>query len=163
MVGAFLAQLARGRFVARIGDGRAVVDNTHVASLVRAELLAAERLRSAPDRVGGHAYFVTDDERINGIEWFRPLVEGLGYRFPARRLPGGLLYSLAWLGELAHRFGAPEPQLTRIGILKLIRGSSFRIDRARRDLGYEPLVKRDAGIAMHLDEYRALLDRIKRA
>ena len=163
MVGAFLAQLARGRFVASIGDGRAVVDNTHVYNLVRAELLAADRLRDDPDGIGGRAYFVTDDERINGIEWFRPLVEGLGHRFPSRRLPGGLVYALAWLGEFAHRFGAPEPELTRVGILKLIHGSSFRIDGARRDLGYEPLLKRDAGIALHLDEYRALFDRMKEA
>ena len=41
-------------------------------------LLAAARLDGDPETVGGQAYFVTDDERINGVEWFRPIVEGLG-------------------------------------------------------------------------------------
>jgi nucleoside-diphosphate-sugar epimerase len=161
MIRAFLEQLAAGRFVATIGDGTAVVDNTHVHSLVRAELLAAQALATEPARAGGRAYSITDDERINGIEWFRPLAEGLGQPWPSRRVPGGLMYAVAWLGELAHLLGAAEPAVTRIGVLKLIRGSSFRIDRAREELGYEPLVGRDQGIALHLPDYRRTWERLR--
>ncbi len=160
MVRKFLEQLVSGRLVATIGDGSAVADNTHVWSLTRAQLLAARALRTDPERVGGEAYFVTDDERINGVEWFRPLVEGLGYDFPRRRVPGRLMYAMAWLAELGHLLGAPEPALTRIGVLKLVRSSAFRIDRARAELGYAPLMRRDEGIAAHLDDYRALHDQL---
>jgi 3beta-hydroxy-delta5-steroid dehydrogenase/steroid delta-isomerase len=120
-----LDQLAAGRFVATIGDGRAVVDDTHVYYVVRAMLLAAARLAADPETVGGRAYFVTDEERINGVEWFRPLVEGLGERFPSRRLPGRAMYAAGLASELVHYLGGPEPTLTRIGVLELIRSSAF--------------------------------------
>ncbi|MCO4748323.1 MAG: NAD-dependent epimerase/dehydratase family protein, partial [Proteobacteria bacterium] len=161
MVTAFLEQLAAGNFVATIGDGTAVVDNTHVESLVRAELLAAQALSERSEVVAGQAYFITDEERINGIEWFRPIADGLGFAWPTRRVPGWLMYAVGWAGEVAHRFGGPKPTLTRIGVLKLVRGSSFRCDKARRDLGYEPLYTRDSGVAAHLDDYRASLARIQ--
>lgn len=161
MVKTFLAQLAAGRFVATIGDGEALVDNTHVFNLIRAQLLAAIALRERPEQVGGKAYFITDDERINGIEWFRPIVEGLGHRFPTRQLPAGLMYGVAWLGEVAHKLGLPEPELTRIGIVKLTVSTAFKIDAARAELGYEPLIHRDDGVSAHLEDYRATYEALK--
>ena len=155
MVKTFLGQLAAGRFVATIGDGTAVVDNTHVSNLVRAELLAAIALGEQGDAVGGQAYFITDDERINGIEWFRPICEGLGCSFPSFHLPAALMYGVALAGEVGHRLGLPEPDLTRIGVVKLTKSTAFSIDAARHDLGYAPLVKRDEGVAAHLEDYRA--------
>jgi 3beta-hydroxy-delta5-steroid dehydrogenase/steroid delta-isomerase len=162
MITAFLDQLAAGRFVATLGRPDAVVDNTHVDSLVRAELLAARALRWTPDIVGGQAYFVTDDERLHGTAWFRPLVEGLGHRWPRARIPGRVAYALAWLGEQAYRLGGPEPVLTRIGVLKLDRSSALRVDRARRDLGYAPLWTRDTGLAAARDDHRALYEARRR-
>lgn len=158
MIRTFLDQLAAGRFVATIGDGTAVVDNTHVDTLVFAELLAARRLLEAPDGVAGEAFFITDDERINGIAWFRPIVEGLGYRWPTARLPGRLMYALAWMAELTTLLGVPEPSLTRIGVLKLTRTSSVSVDRARRVLGWRPLWTSPDGIIEHLADYRVYVD-----
>ncbi|MFK7985462.1 MAG: NAD-dependent epimerase/dehydratase family protein [Sandaracinaceae bacterium] len=154
MIETFLAQLVQERFVATIGDGEAVVDNTHVDNVIRGMLLGADKLVSAPDTVGGSAYFITDDERVNGIEWFRPIVDGLGYTFPTTALPGAAMYAVGYASELARYLGGPDPALTRIGVLKLIRASAFRIDRARQDLGYTPLVQRDAGLAHHMSDYR---------
>lgn len=163
MIRTFLQQLAEGRFVATIGDGRAVVDNTHIYSLVRGELLAARALLERPERVGGQPWFLTDDERVNGITWFRPLVEALGQPWPTRRLPGRLMYGLAWALEWSHYLGAPEPPLTRIGVAKLIRTSSFSIARARRELGYAPLLGHREGLALHLEDYRACYERLRTA
>ncbi len=142
MIDAFVEQLAKGAFKATIGDGSSVIDNTHVENLVDAELLAAKALRAKPDVVGGKAYFVTDDERINGMEWFRPIVEGLGHSFPSAKLPRGLMYRVAHALELAHHLGGPEPTLTRRGVRNLTEHTSFRIDRARADLGYAPRYQR---------------------
>ena len=127
-----------------------------------AGLFAARALRRTPDVVGGQAYFVTDDERLHGTAWFRPLVEGLGHRWPRARIPGRVAYALAWLGEQAYRFGGPEPVLTRIGVLKLDRSSALRVDRARRDLGYAPLWTRDTGLAAARDDHRALYEARRR-
>ena len=161
MIQTFLKQLAGGSFVATIGDGEAVVDNTHVQSLVRAHLLAAQGLTLRAEVVGGQAYFITDNERINGITWFKPIVDGLGMPWPRRRLPGRLMYAVGHALEWAARFGAPEAPITRIGILKLIRTSSFSIDKARRDLGYEPLISSAEGLVLHLPDYRATVERLR--
>jgi 3beta-hydroxy-Delta5-steroid dehydrogenase / steroid Delta-isomerase len=139
MMKAFVEQLATGRFKALIGSGETVVDNTHVESLVDAQLLAAQALSERPEHVGGRAYHVTDDERLNGLEFFRPLVEAYGAKFPTVRVPGRLMFTIAHLLEWMHFLrGGAEPPLTRGGIYKLIRTSSLRVDRARRDLGYAP-------------------------
>jgi len=123
--------------------------------------LAAAKLGETPEIVGGQAYFITDDESINGLEWFRPLVEGLGHRWPTRRLPGWLVYRVAALLEWIHflRGGSgPEPTLTRRGVLNLTRDGSFRIDRARKELGYEPKIHAADGLAALLPDARRLYD-----
>jgi 3beta-hydroxy-Delta5-steroid dehydrogenase / steroid Delta-isomerase len=161
MLQSFLRQLAKGAFVARFGPPEAVVDNTHVYNLVHAELLAAQRL--AAGLPGGEAFFVTDDERINGLEWFRPLVEALGHPWPRVRLPGRLLWLVGWAGEVLHYAGGPEPTLTSGGVLKLIASTSFRVDKARRELGWAPIRKRDDGLAEAMDDLRALYARLREA
>ena len=163
MVQTFLSELAADRFVATMGDPKSIADNTHVHNLVRAERLAADALLARPEVVGGRAYFITDEERHNVMEWFRPIAEGLGYRYPTRNVPGALAWVIAWFGEVAYYLGGPVPPITRLAVMKLTQGSSFLNDRARAELGYEPLLKRDEGVALHLADYRATLDKLKAA
>jgi len=158
MVRAFLKQVAQGAFVATIGDGQAVVDNSHVDNVVYAQCLAAVALHANKPGVCGQPFFITDDERVNGITWFKPIADGLGVRWPTFRLPGRLMYTVGLIGEIAHWFGAPEPSLTRIGVLKLMKSSAFKVDRAREQLGWRVLVKHEEGIREHLADYRASLE-----
>lgn len=145
MVSRFLGQLAAGKFTALVGERDATFDNTHVDNLADAHLLAARALHATPSLVGGQAYNITDGEPVNGMEWFRPLTEGLGYKFPKVWLPQWLQRSVAMSMELAHMAGAPEPLLTLRGIGNLTEGSRLRIDKARRDLGYAPRYNRANG------------------
>ncbi len=161
MIRSFLEQLAANRFTALIGNGRSLMDNTHIENLVDGQLLAAKALRERPDQVGGQAYFVFDGEKINPLEWFRPLAEGLGYRFPRLRLPGRLMQAAAWFMELSHYLGGPEPLLSVRAVRNLIESSSFRIDKARRELGYQPRYGRDSGLAELLPPARAYVDQLK--
>jgi 3beta-hydroxy-delta5-steroid dehydrogenase/steroid delta-isomerase len=154
MLSRFVEQLARGNFRVLVGDGRALLDNTHVDNAVDAHVLAAWRLAEAPERVGGQVYFVTDGEPMNGLAWFRPLVEGLGHPWPRRRIPGRLLYAIAHALEWLHYLGGPEPALTRRGVLNLIQDAAFRIDKAREQLGYAPRVRAAEGLPALLPELR---------
>ena len=158
MLQKFVEELARGSLVATIGDGRAVSDNTHVANLVHAELLAAEKLVETPDAVGGRAYFITDEEQLNLMEWFRPLLEGLGYSMPRWSIPARLMYGIAYLMEWAHRLGGPRPKMTRLEVHNLTSSFTFRTDRARRELGYAPLIQREEGQRICLPYYREVLN-----
>ena len=84
---------------------------------------------------------------------------GAGLSSPTGHLPGRLVFGLAWTIEAAQLMGAPEPPVTRIGVLKLVRSSALRIDRAGADLGYSPQVRQADGLAAHMSDYRALHDR----
>ena len=156
MIRQFLEQL--DNFKVLIGTGETAMDNTHVENLVDAQLLAARALRLQPGTVGGQAYFITDDEPVNPLEWFRPLVEGLGRRFPQRHLPTGLMRTVSVIMEVAHVLGGPEPTLTLRSVRNLTESGSFRIDKARRDLGYAPRYNRENGIPLLLPAARAYLE-----
>lgn len=146
MMTAFLGELVKGTFRVYIGRPENLVDQTHLDNLVRAELLAAKGLSRHPERVGGQAYFITDDERLNGMAWFEPVIRQLGYPVPTRWIPRGPVYLAGWLMECIYRLGGPAPVITRASIHKVTCSSSLRTDKARRDLGWEPLVQRDEGL-----------------
>ncbi|MBI2382632.1 MAG: NAD-dependent epimerase/dehydratase family protein [Gammaproteobacteria bacterium] len=146
MIRSFLSQLVAGKFKALIGDPDTVTDNTHVENLVDAQLLAARALLEKPDVAGGQAYAITDGEPVNGMEWFRPIAEGLGYRFPRVWLPTWLTRSVALAMETAHMLGAHEPLLTLRGIANLSENSHLSIAKAQRDLGYVPRYRRANGV-----------------
>lgn len=129
---------AKGLLLADIGDGTAMADNTFVGNLVHGELLAARALVRGM-QAAGRAYYVTDGEPTNPLEFFRPIIEGLGYRVPTLRVPYGLAYGLGYTWEALHRFGlAPEPQVTRLHCMKTAVSHSGSIAEATRDLGYVP-------------------------
>ncbi len=161
MVRSFLEQL--DSFTVLIGDGHSAADNTHIDNLVDAQLLAAKALHAKPDVAGGQAYFITDDEPLNPLEWFRPLVEGLGRSFPTRRLPAGMMRAIGVVLELSHWLGAPEPVLTRRSVRNLTESGSFRIDKARRDLGYAPRYNRANGMPLLLPIARTYLESRKKS
>lgn len=148
MVKTFLTQVAAGKFTALMGRREAKFDNTHVENLVDAHLLAAQALRQVPAKAGGQAYNITDDESVNGMEWFRPLSEGLGYKFPKLWLPQFMQKAVALSMETAHLAGAPEPLLTLRGVENLCLGSNLSIAKARRDLAYVPRFNRSNGMPL---------------
>lgn len=140
-----LDAVAKGLLFARIGEP-APSDNTHVDNLAHAQILAARALRAHPERVSGEAYFITDDEPMDPLEWFRPLFDELGVAMPTRSLPAKPMYALGYVSEWISSLTGATPVFTRAGVLKATRAHSFRIDKARRHLGYEPLVKSEEGL-----------------
>ena len=161
MVQQFVKDLAAGRFVAKLGNGKAEIDNTHVDNLVDAQFLIAEKLCEPNSEVGGQAYFITDDEPINGIDWYRPMVEALGYKWPKMRIPTAIAYRMGHLAEIRHFFGAPEPMMTRRTIESLSIQNSFSIDKARKHLGYEPRIQVSNGVEPMLPGLRLQIEAMK--
>lgn len=162
MVQSILKQVAAGKFKALIGDGQAETDNTHVENLVDAQLLAAEKLVSNPERVGGEAYYITDGEPMNALEWTRPLVEGLGETFPTTRLPEKLMLVAGFIAELCVYLNlSKESTFSRMAIYKVSRSHTFKIDKATRDLGYQPKRTRLEGIEEILPMAQSELQRLR--
>ena len=78
-------ECARGMFVACFGDGTAKSDNSFIDNLVDGQLEAARHLTTGSP-VCGEAYFITDGVHINYFDFFKPFVEGMGFKHPRIRL-----------------------------------------------------------------------------
>jgi 3beta-hydroxy-delta5-steroid dehydrogenase/steroid delta-isomerase len=139
MLDRFMVELTGGKLLAVVGDGSALQDTSHIENVVHGELLAAQQL--VPGGAAcGKAYFITDEEPKNAFEFFRPLIEGLGYRFPRFRLPSGLLMPVMRLWQYLHfRLGVAAPLLTPHELAKVSVSHSASTDAAREDLGYRPI------------------------
>ncbi|XP_045295813.1 short-chain dehydrogenase/reductase family 42E member 1 [Leopardus geoffroyi] len=137
-----VSYIERGLFKFVYGDPGSLVEFVHVDNLVQAHILASEALTAAKGHVAsGQPYFISDGRPVNNFEFLRPLVEGLGYRFPSIRLPLTLIYCFAFLTEMAHfLFGRVynfQPFLTRTEVYKTGVTHYFSLEKAKKELGYE--------------------------
>src|SRR5262249_32132240 len=134
--------------------GRRALNTIYVRNLVEAVFLAVDR----PQAVG-QVYNLTDGEYVSKRRFVEAIADGLGLPRPTRSPP-------LWLAELAaeypeggaRRRGAPEaPLLTKARVNFLGLNLAFSIDKARRELGYQPRVDFDAGMYETLRWYKQTL------
>lgn len=119
-----------------IGGGRAHTSTTHVANLAHAVTLALTRGR------GGEAYFVADEGERTLREFLSAYAETEGVALPGRSAPGWLVRSIARMVEGAwHLFRVRRrPPLTRFSASMMSRTVTVRTDKAKKELGYAPIV-----------------------
>jgi nucleoside-diphosphate-sugar epimerase len=131
-----------GRF-AWVGGGDHLTDTTHVDNVVEGLLLGAER------GAGGEAYFVSDGEPVMFREFVSALLETQGVEPPTRTMPAWLAGAVAAGTEGAWRLLRikGEPPLTRLAVWLSSQECTIDISKARRELGYEPVITRDEGLA----------------
>lgn len=138
-----VSYIEKGIFRFVYGDPDSLVEFVHVDNLVSAHLLAAEALtEKRQHRAAGQPYFISDGRPVNNFEFFRPLVEGLGYSFPTLRVPISLIYLFAFLTEMVHYVIGQiynfQPLLTRTEVYKTGVTHYFSMRKAQEELGYEP-------------------------
>ncbi len=144
---AVLKMAEEGSFV-WLDHGRARVSTTHVRNLCAAALASLDRGQ------GGQAYFIADPQDTT----IRAFLEGLAgtqdVALGTRSVPGALLRPLSRLVEASYRVvGAQKaPPLTAMAVGLMSRDMCVRTERAREELGWEPVIDRDPGLA----ELRAL-------
>nr|XP_036849778.1 short-chain dehydrogenase/reductase family 42E member 1 [Manis javanica]XP_036849780.1 short-chain dehydrogenase/reductase family 42E member 1 [Manis javanica]XP_036849781.1 short-chain dehydrogenase/reductase family 42E member 1 [Manis javanica]XP_036849782.1 short-chain dehydrogenase/reductase family 42E member 1 [Manis javanica]XP_036849783.1 short-chain dehydrogenase/reductase family 42E member 1 [Manis javanica]XP_036849784.1 short-chain dehydrogenase/reductase family 42E member 1 [Man len=137
-----VSYIEQGLFKFVYGDPRSLVEFVHVDNLVQAHILASEALKADKGHIAsGQPYFISDGRPVNNFEFFRPLVEGLGYTFPSTRLPLTVIYCFAFLTEMAHfilgRLYNFQPFLTRTEVYKTGVTHYFSLEKAKKELGYE--------------------------
>jgi len=139
-----------------LGDGSARFNHVYITNLVEAQLAAARALRPGA-AAGGQAYFIVDHPPSNFYDFFTPYLKALGHAIPTRRIPLGLAYGLALLLEGIGRAGiGPQPPLlTRYVVLSTCLEHSFSAEKARRDLGYQPVVAEEQAFEETLAWLRA--------
>lgn len=144
-----LVQWTREGRLARLGAGDPLQDFAYVENVVDAHLLAAERLATAADVVGGKTYFITDGAPVGCWTMVEKCLAQAQLPPPSRTVPLGVARFLGALIETIWSvFGIrSEPRLNRYKVAALTQPCHFDIGAARRELGYAPRVGLDEGLA----------------
>jgi nucleoside-diphosphate-sugar epimerase len=126
-----------------INHGRAMTSTTHIDNLVHAIELALTM--GTP----GEAYFILDEGDVSMKQIITGLAASKGLALPDKSIPGWLAALLGAACEGVWRtFGlAGEPPLTRHAAMVMRCDCTLNGSKAHTELGYAPVVSREAGLA----------------
>ncbi len=125
-----------------VNQGRCRTSTTHIANLVHAIDLALTKGQA------GEAYFILDD----GVRSMHDMISGMaaarGLTLPERSIPGWLADAIGALCEgLWSTFPLKgEPPITRFSAMILSREAILNDAKARRDMGYRPVISVEDGM-----------------
>ncbi len=137
-----MVELVRSGRFAWIGGGRHCSSTTHVDNVVEGLILGATK------GVPGSVYFVTDGEPVVFREFVTELLSTQEVQAPTRSIPAPVAHAMAVVGESAWRaLPLPgRPPLTRFAYWVSSQECTIRIEKARTELGYEPIRTIDDGL-----------------
>ena len=147
-----LAKGRNGQLRVQIGRGVWLSDYTYVTNMTDAVLLADEAL--AKDGLNsvaaGQAYFITNGEPMPFWDFIRKVATRLGFPPVKYTAPKSLVYAIAAVKEGIDTLKGgtlnAEDGLTRFAIRYMCTHHYFSIEKARRELGYDPAVSVEEGI-----------------
>ncbi|XP_059372797.1 sterol-4-alpha-carboxylate 3-dehydrogenase, decarboxylating-like [Carassius carassius] len=146
----------RGKMKFIIGDGSNLVDFTFVENVVHGHILAAEHLK-ADSPLCGQAYHITKDEPVRFWDFMSQILEGLGYSAPRYYLPYTLVYGIALLLWLMAVLLRPliqiKPTFTPMRVALAGTHHYYSCARAKKDMGYQPLVPLREAIVRTVESY----------
>lgn len=142
-----LARCRAGR-LRRVGTGTNLIDTVHVENAALAHVLAVEKLLAGNLQASGKAYFITDGDPVGCWEWISTILQCGGLTPPKKSISLAGAYRIGAILEGIYRtLGIrSEPPMTRFVALQLGVDHYFRIDAARKNLGYAPQGDRSARI-----------------
>ncbi|KTW26571.1 sterol-4-alpha-carboxylate 3-dehydrogenase (decarboxylating) [Pneumocystis jirovecii RU7] len=137
----------------RIGNNLNLFDFTYVDNVVHAHILASQKLFSpnAVD-VSGEAFFITNGEPIYFWDFPSTVWAYLGH------IPSNIIYFprcigiiIAFFFEILSFITRKKPGLTRSRVKFTCANRYYNINKARRRLGYSPVVELEDGIKRTLE------------
>ncbi|MCI0455806.1 MAG: NAD-dependent epimerase/dehydratase family protein [Gemmataceae bacterium] len=145
-----ISALRQGEF-RYLGNGSQALNSIYIGNVVDAIFLAVQQ----PQAVG-QVYNLTDGEPVSKRRFIEAVAEGMGLPKPQQSVPLWLARLLAWVLERrARRRGAAQaPRLTQARIKFLGLNLDFSIEKAKRELGYQPRVRFDQGMVETMAWYR---------
>ncbi|XP_075797333.1 sterol-4-alpha-carboxylate 3-dehydrogenase, decarboxylating isoform X1 [Pelodiscus sinensis] len=155
-----LIQAAKsGKMKFMIGDGKNLVDFTFVENVVHGHLLAAEHLhKDSP--LCGKAFHITNDEPVPFWSFMSRILTGLNYDAPKYQIPYMVAYYLALLLSLVLLLLSPlikiKPTFTPMRVALAGTYHYYSCERAKRDMGYKPVVSLDEAIERTIQSYSHL-------
>jgi nucleoside-diphosphate-sugar epimerase len=126
-----------------IGRGEQPAGLAYVDNVIDLILLAAGSEKSI-----GQAYNAADGSRITWRQYVRRLAEIVGVPDPRMTVPYRPAYAIGWSMEKLYGLFrvTSRPLLTRMAVEIFGTDLGFPVDKARRELGYEPRIGFDEGM-----------------
>ncbi len=148
-----------GRMAQKVKDGKGVLlgrgDNAlpfcYVTDVVQGFLLAAYH-ENAP----GNVYNITNDHPLTQQEMFDAIADAVGATRPTRHLPYLPVYYGSMVAEkVVARLTHTRPLVTQLGAMMFGSDNRHSVEKARRELGYEPKVDLRTGIQLAAEWFNA--------
>lgn len=145
-----LERMKSGVF-AFLGTPEKLMNNTYVKNLVQAIFLAIEH-----DDAVGHVFNITDGRLVSKQEFVETAARFADYPIPQKIIPLGVAKTLAKVLETTWKLlGKKEaPLLSNARIKFLGLNLDYCIDKARRELGYNPQIDYQDAMRETIDWFR---------
>lgn len=148
--------LRKGNYMS-IGDGTAEFNHVYVDNCAHAHLLAEEALKPYSD-VSGQCYFITDYKATYFYDFFIPILEGLNYKIPQKKLTYKTAMVLAYISEFMVKMPwnkkSASPMVTKYTVASTALDFSFNHDKATKDFGYTPIVSLEEAIQETINDLK---------
>jgi len=144
-----LAELLKSGDMVNIGKKEQSAGLAYVTNVVDMILLAGDNESSV-----GQAYNASDGSDVSWRKYMDKLAKIVGVSSPKTVIPYRLAYFAGWIMEKVYGVLRIQsrPLLTRMMVELFGTDQGFPIDKARRELGYEPRVNFDEGMS-HVEEW----------
>src|SRR5579859_3216418 len=147
-----------GRMAGRLKQGKGVIigqgDNAlpfcYVTDVVQGFLLATYH-ENAP----GNVYNITNDRPLTQQEIFNAIADAVGGKRPTLHLPYLPIYYGSIAAEKIAMIRQTKPIVTRLGAMMFGTDNRHSIEKARRELGYEPKVNIHEGLELAAEWFNA--------
>lgn len=133
------------------GKRSPLVDITYVDNVAQALLLAIQ----APSSCLGQKYNITNGEPASLESILKLLFAKASIPLKTRRVPYSLAYTAAWAYELKSYLTGKEPLLTRYGVGVMAYSQTLSIEKAKRELNYQPIISLNEGINRYVNWLQA--------
>jgi nucleoside-diphosphate-sugar epimerase len=148
-----------GRMADRLRAGRSIIvgpgDNAlpfvYVSDAAQGLLLALDHPRAV-----GQAFNITNDQPLTQQQILEAIARDIGASPPRVHVPYRALYIAGYLAErhAALRSSGHRPPITRLGVAFFGTDNRYAIGKARRELGFGPLVSVREGVRLAAAWYR---------
>jgi nucleoside-diphosphate-sugar epimerase len=145
-----LFRLAKRGVFYMFGSGKTTYHPVYIDNLVDAFELAADK-----DGLAGKAYIIGDEHYYSLNELVESVGKAMGLTVRIRHLPFWPLWTAAAACEIACKPLRITPPLFRRRVDWFRQVRAFKIDQATRDLGYEPKIGIQEGLAKTGEWYKA--------
>ena len=163
-IGEVFRQVQMGVISVMLGNGQNIVDLTYVGNVVIAFVCAVKAMQRREDQVCGKAYFITNDAPVRFWDVVKMVFDHCpDVRFPRRMFEPDVAWGLAamwrptpttffqrflhWLGFDHNSWILSNAPLTRNMVAWVTTHCYFSCERAKRLLGYRPLIPMESGLA----------------